>query len=66
MGSRCGPRTQKPSEVKTRLHLHAADAVRQHRFRVGMYDAVDSGIRFQYLAVDAPFFVSLRRALSDR
>lgn len=31
-----------------------------------MYDAVDSGIHFQHLAVNVSFFIPLRHALSDQ
>ena len=52
--------------METRLHFYTADAVGQHGFGMRVYDAVDAGVLFEYLAVDAALFVSLRHAFLDR
>ena len=62
---RWGSFTQKAGHVETRFHLHPADAIGQDGFRVRVHDAVDGGVSFEYFAVDAPLFVSLRYALLD-
>ena len=51
--------------METRFQLHAADAVRENGFGVRVHDAVDAGVLFQYLAVDAAFSVPFRHALLD-
>ena len=51
--------------METRFQLHAADAVGQDGFGVRVHDAVDAGVPFQDLAVDAAFSVSFRHALLD-
>ena len=51
--------------METRLHFHTADAVGQHGFGMRVYDAVDAGVLFEYLAVDAALFVSLHHTFLD-
>lgn len=51
--------------MDARFQFHAADAVGEDGFGVGVYDAVDAGVLFQDLAVDAAFSVSFRHALLD-
>ncbi len=58
-------RTQEASHMETWFHLHPADGIGQHSFGMRVHDAVDSGVLFKNLAMDAPFLVSLRHTVLD-